>query len=104
MTFNFEKKDTVESLPEQIRNHLSHYVQNRLDDFSKIKKDGFDYAYIRDYCHKVVGSARSYQLHQLEEITLVLQSLAREQEYEQIKELLIDYEQYLETLGKNYLD
>lgn len=103
MTFPFKSKDDPKSLPKQISAYLSQYVQNRLDDFDQIKSSKFDLLFIRDYCHKVIGSARSYNLFQLEEITIELQELARREEKEQIKTLLEDYGQYLNELAKKHL-
>ena len=103
MTYNFQKSDDIEQLPQQIRSYLSQYIQNRMDDFSQIKKIDFDFLFIRDYCHKVIGSARSYNLHQLEEITLVLQQYARAEEKEKITKLLGEYEIYLNDLAQKYL-
>ena len=103
MTFDFKNKDNIDELPEQIRSYLAQYIQNRMDDFSQIKRIDFDMLFIRDYCHKVIGSARSYNLHQLEEITLVLQKLARADQRDEITELLGDYEIYLNDLAQKYL-
>lgn len=104
MSYEFKTKDDPESLPDQIAAYLNQYVQNRLDDFANIKTEDFDYLYLRDYCHKVIGSARSYNLYQLEEITLVLQEYARSQNSTGIKELLKDYALYIDDLAQKYLN
>lgn len=104
MGYEFSQLDKAESLPDQIRSYLSQYVKNRMDDFAQIKKIDFDFIFIRDYCHKVVGSARSYHLHQLEEITLDLQKYAREENKEAIISLLKDYEIYLNDLAQKYIE
>lgn len=95
MSFKFSKTDDIESLPSQIRQYIPRYVDNRIIELNELKECQNNFALILDFCHKILGSARSYNLHQLEEITLVLQTCARQESNEQIEILFTEFESYL---------
>ena len=65
--------------------------------------DKEDHQTIRDYCHKVVGTARSYHFFQLEEITKRLQEYSRDKNMDGIKKLMPVYNAYIQNLFVLYL-
>ena len=104
MAFNFETVDHIESLHPNIIGFVPRYVANRKEDYLQLRRaiENEDFVTIRDYCHKVMGTARSYHFFQLEEITRVLQDLSREQDIEGIRKLLPDYDAYITGLFSKY--
>lgn len=105
MSFQFSEKDEISTLHPNIIGFVPRYVSNRKEDYEKLKRsiEEEDYDAIRDYCHKVVGTARSYHFFQLEEITKELQQLGRERDMEGIMELLPAYDAYIRSVFSQYL-
>ncbi|MCO4756227.1 MAG: Hpt domain-containing protein, partial [Bacteriovoracaceae bacterium] len=89
MNFNFKTKDDILSLHPSIGNFVPRYVENRKNDYAAFVEsvNSGDIQAIRDYCHKVVGTARSYHFFQLEEITTIIQDYARDGDLEAIKSM-----------------
>jgi len=98
MSFKFNTFDDIDSLPDQIRLYLPRYIDNRITEFKELQANHSDFTLIRDFCHKVIGSARSYNLHQLEQLTQSLQTYARQEDIEKIELLLSEFESYLLSL------
>ena len=105
MSFKFSTNDDVSTLHESIAKFVPRYIENRKTDYQKflIDIEKCDFQSIRDYCHKVVGTAKSYHFHQLEEITLVIQNCAREQNLEGIRSIIPSYDTYMNELFAKYL-
>jgi regulator of sigma D len=105
MDFKFSSTDDIQSLHPNIIDFVPRYIANRKADYllllDAIKNS--DHEAIRDYCHKVVGTARSYHFFQLEEITKRLQEFSREKDMEAIKKLMPVYDAYIKNLFVLYL-
>lgn len=105
MAFKFNSKDDTTTLHPTIVEFVPRYVANRRDDYQDlktgIKTRNFDL--VRDYCHKVIGTAKSYHFFQLDEITKVLQDYAREGDIAGIESLMPDYDIYINSLFSKYL-
>lgn len=105
MEFKFKSTDDIQSLHPNIIDFVPRYIANRKADYllllDAIKSE--DFQAIRDYCHKVVGTARSYHFFQLEEITKILQDYSREENMEGIKKLMPVYDAYIRNLFVLYL-
>ena len=105
MAFKFTTTDDVSTLHESIAKFVPRYIENRKNDYQEFLGyiESGDLQSIRDYCHKVVGTAKSYHFHQLEEITKVIQKHAREQNLEGIRPILPHYDVYMRELFEKYL-
>lgn len=102
--FVFTTQDDTDGLHPNIAKYLHRYASNRLKDYRKLVSavSKGDLVQIRDYCHKVLGTARSYHLYQLEELTRLLQTLTRDEKLTEVKRLLPDYEAYLLGLKSRF--
>lgn len=93
--------DQIEELPPIIKNNLPNYISNRLGDIKIINFSKIDINYLKALSHKFIGSARSYGLLRLEEISLELDLRVKDESLDAIKPLLEDMIKYLEDLKKN---
>lgn len=103
--FNFSREDNPASLHPNIIGFVPRYISNRKDDYENLKAfvQDKDFEAIRDYCHKVVGTARSYHFYRLEEITKQLQTHSRNEDIESILELMPAYDHYIQSVFNQYL-
>lgn len=101
MNFEFTKEDFIFDLPEPIRKHLRTFSNNRLNQFEILQEAIVeeDFEEIRLFCHAQLGVAGSYNCFKLEEITLYIQELARNENLMSIKELMPVLKSYLEELN-----
>lgn len=105
MKFEFSSEDNLSTLHPNIVAFIPRYVANRKEDYQKLRRsvEKRDFDAIRDYCHKVVGTARSYHFFRLEEITKRLQVFARNGDIESVRELMPAYDEYIQGLFEKYL-
>ena len=103
--FRFTTKDDTTSLHPNIVSFVPRYIKNRREDYAQLEKavKNEDFRMIRDYCHKVIGTARSYHFYQLEEITKRLQDLSQAGDIEGIQELMPTYDAYIQNIFVLYL-
>lgn len=90
---NFEKIDPL------LVDYVPTYIKNRINEMDELKYSlkTKDFEAIRGSCHKVLGSAASYGLFQLEEIINKLQSCAREENIESTRLYVEALEKYLKN-------
>lgn len=102
--FKFTTKDDISTLHENIISFVPRYIENRKEDYKALKQAvaAEDFEIIRDYCHKVIGTARSYHFFQLEEITKKLQEYYRAGEISLIRELMPVYDAYIQNIFMVY--
>lgn len=102
--FNFSKEDRVVELPKPILEHVPVFVERRyaeLEGLENAIKDK-DFTFVRSYCHNILGIAAQYHFFKLEEISIGLQTAARERNIETIEELFPILKSYLEEKYQKY--
>ena len=102
MTFKFTKKDKYNDLHPNILNYMQTFVDNRIQSFEKLKisVDQKNLKGIRDFCHNNIGVAGSYKCFKLEEITYYVQSKAKAEDIDSIKDVLPIFNAYLQSLKR----
>lgn len=100
--FKFKSIDTVEELPVIIKNNVGKYIQHRLEEFQSIDLAHPDLEAIKLFCHKTIGSATSYNLNQLDEITKELKRIVQDSDLDLLADHLLDMQEFLEKLTKKY--
>ena len=98
MSFEFQTKDEVETLPEKLLTHFPIFLSKRLVDLEVLKSEVFNenYSGLSNYCHKQLGIAASYHLYQYEELVKALSKAKKENNTEQIIYLVHELETYHE--------
>lgn len=100
--FQFTTKDDVKSLPHIIKDNVSKYIGNRYNEFNELDFETPDIKAIRLFCHKTIGSASSYHLHQLDEISRELQRIVKEDELKLLPKHVLDMQEFFKNLRKKY--
>lgn len=89
MSFKFEKSDKITDLHPNLKKHFGLFMSRRVaevDDFSNAVNNS-DFAYLRDYCHKIIGISASYNCYRLDEITRYIQIYARSEDIKPIQDV-----------------
>ena len=102
MKFKFSCKDDVKNLPKIIKDNISNYIFHRFEEFEALDFETPDINGIRLFCHKTIGSASSYHLYQLDEITKELQRIVKEEDLKCLPEHVLDMQEFFEKLAKKY--
>jgi HPt (histidine-containing phosphotransfer) domain-containing protein len=92
-------QDRIEELPDVLREYVPTYIEHRLTELDDLDTylSKQDFEGIRAICHKIVGSAASYNLFELESIVKKLQSAARNNKLNQCKAFTADLSSYLRS-------
>lgn len=97
MSFEFQTKDEIQTLPEKLLAHFPSFLSKRFVDLEVLKAEVFNekFSGLSNFCHKQLGIAASYHLYQYEELVQALVKARKENNTEQIIYLINEIEEYL---------
>ena len=100
MKFTFTKSDDIHNLHPDIKLYMENFVNNRIIGFSELQKavTSNNHEGVRNFCHKQLGVAVSYNCHRLDEICRYIQDYARKEEMAPISAVMDEFEAYLKDL------
>ena len=101
----FTTNDNIEGLPTVLRNHLPKYLSNRLKDLVALEEgvSNCDVQAISSVCHRINGTAASYGLFCLEELSREIQRLAKEENFMEVQDLVKLMRSYLDQNAANII-